>query len=152
MKIVIDTNIIINAWKDDFSYERKIIDEVMQGNIQAFVSHKIWREYQLILDRLVNDQEHYDLCMNFFNAVKMIETGREVRVVKYDRDDNKFFTCAIAAKSRHIISDDMHLHEVGEYRGIKAYKAKTFWLEYKKQGDPDGKGEWQSWMKGIIGG
>ncbi len=66
LTIVIDTNILIDAWRDDFSYPRRIMDEVMNGNIRAVASDKIIRENKLILDRLVNDDEHYDLVNNFW--------------------------------------------------------------------------------------
>ncbi len=150
MKVVIDTNIFMDAWSDNFSYARKIVDAVISGELEAVASHKIWREYQLILDRLVNDERHYELANRFFSAVRMVDVRRRVSVVKYDRDDNKFFACAEEAGAEYIISNDMHLIEVGEYNGIKALKPKDFWLEYEK----NGKGEsddWKNWMKGIMG-
>ena len=151
LKVVIDTNILIDAWGDNLSYTRKIIDEVLTGNIQAYASHKIWREYQLILDRLVNHPAHHELANNFFSAVEIVEPKRRVDVVKYDREDNKFFEAAIEGKAEYIISNDSHLFEVGEYAGVKAIKAKDFWLEYQKEQDEDGNQEWQGWMKGVMG-
>jgi len=150
MKIVVDTNILMDAWSDNFSYARKIVDAVISGEIQAVASHKIWREYQLILDRLVNDQEHYDLANRFFEAVKMVEVRRRVNVVKYDRDDNKFFACAEEAGVKFIISNDMHLIEVGEYQGIRAMRPKDFWLEYEAE-EKDSDGDWKNWMRTIMG-
>ncbi|NMC51941.1 putative toxin-antitoxin system toxin component, PIN family [Candidatus Kuenenbacteria bacterium] len=150
MKIVVDTNILMDAWSDNFSYARKIVDAVIRGDIAAVASHKIWREYQLILDRLVNDEEHYNLANSFFAAVEMVEVRRRVNVVKYDRDDNKFFACAEEAGAEYIVSNDMHLIEVGEYKGIRAMKPKDFWLGYEAGGKDDG-ADWKNWMKGILG-
>lgn len=149
-KIVVDTNILMDAWSDNFSYARRIVDAVISGEIRVVASHKIWREYQLILDRLVNDQKHYDLANRFFQAIEMAEVRRRVDVVKYDRDDNKFFACAEEAGAEYIISNDMHLIEVGEYKGIRAMKPKDFWLEYEKDGKDEG-ADWKNWMKGILG-
>lgn len=151
IKVVIDTNILIDAWRDDFSYTRKIINEVLGGHILAYASHKIWREYQLILDRLVNNDEHRRLANNFFGMIEMVEPRRRVRVVKYDRDDNKFFEAALEAKAEYIISNDCHLWEVGEHQGVKVLKPEDFWLEYKKGKDESGSSEWQGWMKDIMG-
>ena len=150
MKIVVDTNILMDAWSDDFSYARKIVDAVISGEIQAVASHKIWREYQLILDRLVNDQAHYALANNFFGAVVMANVHRRVNVVKYDRDDNKFFACAEETGAEYIISNDTHLIEVGEHKGIRAMKSKDFWLEYEA-GEKDEGADWKNWMRGIMG-
>jgi uncharacterized protein len=147
MKVVIDTNILIDAWKDDFSYQRRIIDEVLAGNIEAFASHKIWREYNLILNRLVNDQKHYDFMNDFIGRVEMVEPRMRVQVVQYDREDNKFFNCALEAEAEYIISNDMDLREVGEYRGVKVATPEDFWNKYKA-GDES---EWKNWMKGILG-
>ncbi|NMB48337.1 putative toxin-antitoxin system toxin component, PIN family [Candidatus Kuenenbacteria bacterium] len=150
MKIVVDTNILMDAWSDNFSYASRIVEAVISGELQAVASHKIWREYQLILERLVNDQKHYDLANRFFQAIEMIEVRRRVDVVKYDRDDNKFFACAEEAGAEYIISNDMHLIEVGEYKGIRAMKPKDFWLEYESESN-GGDGGWKSMMKGILG-
>lgn len=149
-KIVVDTNVLMDAGSDNFSYARRIVDAVIAGDILAVASHKIWREYQLILDRLVNDQKHYSLANDFFGAVEMVEVFRRVEVVKYDRDDNKFFACAEEAHAEYIISNDMHLIEAGEYKGIRAMKPKDFWLEHEGQAK-DGGDDWRNWVKGIFG-
>jgi putative PIN family toxin of toxin-antitoxin system len=149
-KVVIDTNILIDAGGDNLSYTRKIIDEVIRGRIKAIASHKIWKEYQMILDELVNDPAHHELVNNFFSAVEIIEPKRKIDIVKYDREDNKFFEAALEGSAEYIITSDMHLFEVGEYRGIKAIKPKDFWLKYKKTVDKSGKDEWKSWMSNII--
>ncbi len=150
-KIVIDTNILIDAWQDDFSYTRRILDEVIKGNLKAFASHKIWREYQLILNRLVNNPRHYELANRFFSAVEMVEPRQKLNVVKYDPEDNKFFEAALAAQADYIITQDSHFFEVGEYQGIQPIKPKDFWLKYQAVSDEGGQNEWQNWMKNIMG-
>lgn len=151
IKVVIDTNVLIDAWRDDFSYTRKIIDEVLQGNIKAIASHKIWREHQIILDRLVNDPQHLALANEFFSAIEIVQPKIKIDIVKYDKDDNKFFEAAVAGKVDYIISNDSHLWEIGEYRGIKVLKPVDFWAEYKKGKDKNGNNEWQNWMGGLLG-
>ncbi len=151
MLVVIDTNILIDAWRDDFSYPRRIMDEVMKGNMRAVASNQIIRENKLILDRLVNDQEHYDLVNKFFSYIEVIEVNKKVDVIKYDKDDNKFLACAEEAEADYIISNDSHLLDVGEYAGINILNPDDFWAEYRGQDDESGSEEWQSWMKGIMG-
>lgn len=150
MVIVIDTNVIIDAWRDDFAYPRKIVDEVITGNIRAVASHKIWREYELILNRLVNDDGHRELADRFVSAVEMVNSGPRVNIVKYDKEDNKFFSAALAGKADYIISNDMDLREVGEYRGVEVKTPEDFWLEYKRSKDESGSEEWKKWMGGIM--
>lgn len=150
MTVIIDTNILIDAWKDDFSYARKILDEVTEGNIRAVVIHKIWKEYQLILDRLVNDERHYNLAQKFISALEEVKPKTRVNIVKYDKEDNKFFDAAIAANAEYIISNDSHLWEIGEYQGIKVMKPEDFWAEYKSKSDNGGE-DWKNWMKNVMG-
>ena len=150
LTVVVDTNILIDCWKDDFSYSRRIIDEVIAGNIRAVASSQIARENQLILDRLVNNPAHYELVNNFFNYIDIIPVARKVNVVKYDPDDNKFLACAEEAKADYIISKDSHLLEIWEYKGTRIVTPEDFWREYEKQHDPDGREEWQEWMKNVL--
>lgn len=43
-----------------------------------------------------------------------------------DPDDEKFLACAIAGKSKIIISGDKHLLKVSGYKGIKVLKPREF--------------------------
>ncbi|PJA92157.1 putative toxin-antitoxin system toxin component, PIN family [Candidatus Kuenenbacteria bacterium CG_4_9_14_3_um_filter_39_14] len=151
LTIVIDTNILIDAWQDDFSYARRIIDEVVTGNIRAVASHKIWREYQLIFDKLINNSRHYEMAQRFFYAVEEVQPQTRIRVVKYDQQDNKFFDAAVAGQAEYIISNDCHLWEIGEYQGIQVKKPEDFWIEYKNKNDDTGSENWQAWMKNVMG-
>ena len=38
MKVVLDTNVLITAFKDDYSYQKQIIDEIARGRIEAFAN------------------------------------------------------------------------------------------------------------------
>lgn len=150
MLVVIDTNVLINAWRDDFSYDRMIIQTVIDGKIQAAATQSIWREYQLILDRLVNDQRHRDLINIFLNNITMATARSVSSVVKYDHEDEKFVACALSVKASYIITHDSHLLEVDSYNGIQIITPEKFWSVYKQQNDPEGLEQWQSWIKNII--
>jgi putative PIN family toxin of toxin-antitoxin system len=43
-----------------------------------------------------------------------------------DPDDDKFLACALAAKSKVIVSGDKHLLKMSGFRGIKVIKPKEF--------------------------
>jgi putative PIN family toxin of toxin-antitoxin system len=43
-----------------------------------------------------------------------------------DPDDDKFITCALAGKSKIIISGDKHLLKVSGFRGIKVIRPRKF--------------------------
>ncbi|OIO18126.1 putative toxin-antitoxin system toxin component, PIN family [Candidatus Kuenenbacteria bacterium CG11_big_fil_rev_8_21_14_0_20_37_9] len=148
--VIIDTNILIDAGGDDFNYSRRIMNEVMRGNVRAVASHKILRENRLILNRLVNDPQHYELVNNFFNCIEVVLVNKRVKMVKYDEDDNKFLACAEEAGADYIISNDSHLWEIGEYKGTKILTPEDFWHEYKTLNNESGNEAWQEWIRGII--
>lgn len=151
LTVVIDTNILINAWQDEYSYPKRVIDLIMQGKISGIASDKIKRENQFILDQLINDPEHYNLVSDFLNCLKIIKVHHHVRVVDQDPDDDKFISCALAGNADYIISQDNHLLEIGEYRGIKMVGPQEFWFEYQKsEGEDENDLSWASWAQDLL--
>lgn len=51
-------------------------------------------------------------------------------IVCDDPDDNKFLACALASKSRAIVSGDKHLLKVSGYEGIEVLKPRDFLEKY----------------------
>ena len=58
MKIVIDTNVLINGFKDEYSYEKKIIDAVIAGEIEAYANKQTLRENKLIASQLIDNDDY----------------------------------------------------------------------------------------------
>ena len=53
MKIVLDTNVLINGFKDEHSYEKRIIDAVIAGEIEAYANKQTLQENKLIASQLI---------------------------------------------------------------------------------------------------
>ena len=53
MKVVLDTNVIIDGFKDEYSYEKQIIDAVRAGEIAAYANRQTIQENRLIMWRLI---------------------------------------------------------------------------------------------------
>lgn len=51
---------------------------------------------------------------------------RQLTAVKDDPDDNKFVEAALEGKAQYIISQDRHLVDMEEYRGIKILRPDRF--------------------------
>ncbi len=144
MKIVIDTNILINASEDEYNYGNRIIDEVLMGNIQAFANFSTLRENRLIAQRKITDLNYLNKLEQFFDVVVEIESER-IHVVE-DEEDNKILASAIAARADYLISSDWHLLKIGEYQGVKIITPQGFWAEYETE---NGSG-WQNWINNFM--
>ena len=55
MKIVLDTNVLIDALTDEFNVQSKLIEAIIDGEIEAVCSLAVKREYELIRDRMARN-------------------------------------------------------------------------------------------------
>ena len=132
MKVVLEANVfvsgvffsgppfeILSAWRD--------------GRLQLVVSAEILDEYRRVGERL----ESGYAGTSFSPILLLVALHGEVVLapalpgpVCDDPTDDKFFACAIAAGCFAIVSGDKHLHQVGEYRGVKVYRPRVFAQRY----------------------
>ena len=116
-KVVIDTNVfvsgiffagppyrILKAWQDD--------------RIRIAVTEDIIEEYRRVIEILSAKFEHigidYILELLLIEA-ELVPSYSFNDTVCEDPDDDKFLACAIAAKSKYIISGDKHLLKIGQF-------------------------------------
>ncbi len=144
MKVVIDTNTLINASDDDYNFGNRIIDEVLDGKIQAFANRQTLRENRLIARRRVTDPDYLGKLETYFDEVKEVE-AEYIQVVE-DEEDNKILASASKAGVDYLITSDWHLLKIGEYSGVKIVSPQGFWAEYESE---TGKG-WQNWLDSFI--
>ena len=97
-RVVIDTNVLIDGFKDDYSYEKKIIDAVIHGEIEAFANKQTIRENHLLLSQVVNNETYRKELESFFAQVGNVVNRRQIRIVR-DPEDNKILESAVESKS-----------------------------------------------------
>ena len=130
--MVLDTNVfisgvffkgppyqILKAWRD--------------GNIQLLISDAILEEYRRVGEVLANNFPKVDIGPILELLVLNTEHVSPKELLKpvcEDPDDDKFFACAIAGKSKLIISGDKHLLKVSGHKGIKVLRPRKFVDEY----------------------
>ena len=90
MKIVIDTNVLINGFKDEYSYEKKIIDAVIAGEIEAYANKQTLRENKLISRQLIDNDEYSGELNKLFGQINWVINRRQINFVS-DPEDNKIF-------------------------------------------------------------
>jgi uncharacterized protein len=144
MKIVLDTNVLIDGFKDDHSYEKRIIDEVRNGNIEAFANRQTLRENQFIANKIIQNGDYQKELDELFAQINWVVNRRQIRVVS-DPEDNKILESAVEARADYLITSDKALLELEMYQKVKIVTPIAFWAEYKDEGSS----KWQEWIKFI---
>ena len=146
MKIVIDTNVIIDGIKDDYSYEKQILDAVINGEIEAYANHQTLSENKLITNKLVEDQDYKRELSLLFTQINMVKNQHQINIVK-DPEDNKILESAVESKAEFLVTRDKDLLELNHYQGIEIVTPAEFWNRYKDSGSD----LWKQWA-GFFSG
>ena len=146
MKIVLDTNVLINGFKDGYSYEKKIIDAVVAGEIEAYANRQTLQENKLISGQLINNDEYKNELNDLFAQINWVVNRRQVRIVE-DPEDNKILESAVEAEADFLITSDNDLLNIGEYQNVKIVNPGQFWANYKDEGMDLWK-QWSNFVKG----
>ena len=111
LRVVLDTNIILAA-APEWSKYHIIIDKLIDGEYDAYVSTEILLEYEEKLYDFFGN-EITELIMQVFTLlpnVKHQEIYYNWIMITNDADDNKFADCAFTANVHHIITNDKHFN------------------------------------------
>ncbi len=135
MKVVLDTNVfvsgifftgppyqILEAWRDD--------------KLQLAISADILEEYHSVGLKLAEQFSAIDLgpVLDLVMAnAEMFSVQCLPEAVCDDPDDDKFLACALACKSKVIVSGDKHLLRVSGFQGIQIIKPREFVNTYLSQ-------------------
>ncbi|MEK7083484.1 MAG: putative toxin-antitoxin system toxin component, PIN family [Patescibacteria group bacterium] len=132
-RVVIDTNVLISGIIQKSGFPFKVVklweDEVIVliTSIATIEEAERVLNYPKIRKRyaLTND----DISRTVSNLLKysvLVEDPPIPNVIEQDPDDNKILATALAGKADYIISGDMHLLTLKNYRGIEIVTPKRF--------------------------
>lgn len=128
MRIVLDTNVFISGVF--FSGPPfRILEAWRDGWLQLAISEEIHDEYQRVGEALALQFPAIDLRPVLDLVIvkaKLFQSQQLPKPVCKDPDDDKFFACALASKSRVIVSGDKHLLKVADYGGVKVLTPREF--------------------------
>lgn len=138
MNLIIDTNLLVAAAFNPSSASAKILVLAKQGQVNILWSQKTKKEAKLILGNLKNalggQNKKPDFAKKLIEktfrpknkiALKnMPEVGGSIEVIKKDPEDAKFLEAAQVAGVDMIVSNDRHLLELKNFRGIPIYTPK----------------------------
>lgn len=134
MRVILDTNVFISGVLFG-GPPFQILDSWRNGKINIVLTEEIFDEYQRVANELSKQFRQTDIStlldLLTINAI-WVEAPPLPMSVSADPDDDKFLACALASKTRVIVSGDKHLIDVSGYRGIAVVKPKTFIDNYLK--------------------
>lgn len=133
MKIILDTNVFISGVFFDKGYPRQILEALRDRLVKLCVSPEIINEYEEILSDLSKKYpktEAQDFLRLILILAEMCNAPKFVQSVCKDIDDDIFLECAIASKTKVIVSGDKLLLETSGYKGIKVVKPRDFVESY----------------------
>lgn len=135
MKVVFDSNIFISGILFGGN-PKKLIELVIEGKIQLFISPDILREVKEVLERdkfgfpaAITRQLVHEIEMVSY----LVEPGISHSVVERDHDDNIIIDCAVEAGVDYVVTGDADLLSMEEYREIRIVNPADF-LEIYEHG------------------
>jgi len=132
VRVILDTNVVISGvFFTGAPYH--ILKAWRDGTVHVVVSPEILGEYQRVGGVLAKQFPGVDLApiLNLFAAEAEFTIAPPLsEPVCVDPDDDKFLACALASKTKIIISGDKQLLRVSGYRGIEVIRPRTFVDEY----------------------
>lgn len=132
-RVVIDTNVLISGIIQQSGFPFKVVklweDEVIvlitsvatiEEAERVLNYPKIRKRYALTSDDIQRT------AANLLKYSVLVQDPPIPNVIEQDPDDNKILATAIAGKADYIISGDMHLLTLKNYRGIEIVTPKRF--------------------------
>lgn len=133
MRIVIDTNVLVSAFLSPHGAPAHVFQEYEHGSFDLLVSEPILTEYQQALTYPKVQAHHQMSETEVARTIEEMKRGAIVVTPKStvaldisDKDDIKFFACAVAGAGEYIVSGDRLVQEVGAYRGVQVLSPSLF--------------------------
>ncbi len=149
-RIVIDTNVLLDSARGAYSFPARIMQEVIDGNVEAFASHRMKREHDLIRNRLIRDPEVHEMIEEYLSHVQFVRPTVQIHAVETDHEDDKFLEAAYEAQCDYIVTSDHDLLDMKSYENIQIVTPGQFWKIYEDEKDPEGSGQWNNWISGFF--
>ena len=128
MKLVLDTNIFISAfyWGGN---SQKVIDRVITGLDELYVSNKILEEISKVMSRpkFKTGQETIDKYIETIEKnSKKVFTEDRIKGICRDKDDDDKLECGMICNADYLITGDDDLLVLRNYETIKIITPKDY--------------------------
>jgi putative PIN family toxin of toxin-antitoxin system len=135
MKIVLDANIFVSSffWGGN---PRTVLNRVIKDMDKLYITKEIVEEIRDVVNRpkFHAKDEEIDYYIGLIEEIgnKVIPKNK-IKNGSRDKTDNKYIECGIAGDVDYIISGDIHLIELKEYKKIKIVTEKKYLEIFKKK-------------------
>ncbi len=115
LRIVLDTNVVLSSLSFRSKY-RHIIDELMNGTYDIFVTTEILLEYEEKINQFFapSTAQLFLDALGLMPNVHKIEVFYKFLLIPKDADDDKFADCAVAAGVHYLVTDDKHFNTLAK--------------------------------------
>src|SRR3990167_9139080 len=144
LKVVIDTNVLIDASEDYYLYANRILDLVIANQIMAYANRATLNENKFLARRKISDEGYLKKLEYFFEVVQPVATGEKLRIVE-DPEDDKILESAVASGADYLITSDLHLLKLEKYHGVRIVRPAEFWSIWEDEGEG-----WVNWLSNFI--
>lgn len=144
IRVVLDTNQLVSALLNPEGIAFEILKASGLKGEQKYelvISGEILSEFRRVLlyPRIQKlhgwDEEKIDIFITLIKEIAHIDESRSrERIVPEDPDDDKFFHLAIKTNASYIVSRDMHLLKVKEFKGIRVLRPEVFLSAVRRGG------------------
>ena len=119
---------LVSALINPHGRPAQIMDYVLGGKIRLFVSPSIVTQLERVLGypKLLKREELGEFISDLLGVMLLIESEETIELITEDPSDNKYLSCALNAKADFIMSGDVRLLKLGEYRGVQTVTATEF--------------------------
>lgn len=145
MKIILDTNVLIDGFSDDFSAQARLLDAVRSDKVTALTTGPIEREYRKILRRLIADPVYTERVNEFLAKAVPVHPVSIAETID-DPDDYKFLQAAVGGGADYLVTLDQHLLQLGEIESTTICTPQECWVRLSEDsGESSG---WSDFVRG----
>ncbi len=130
-RVVLDTNVLISGVLFG-GKPRRIIESVVKGKINAYLSPVILDEFKDVIARPkfgLGDETSFEITREIEDIFLFVFPKIVIERIKDDPDDNAILECALAADAEYIVTGDPHLLSLDSFKGMQILTPATFLTE-----------------------
>jgi len=124
MRVVLDTNVLISAALKPGGLEAAVLNLVIAGRLEAWVTAEVFAEYEEVLARpkFSAVREASSRILEAMQNHARKTTARTTATIALDEDDNRFIECAEAAQANFLVTGNLRHYprEHGSTRTVNA--------------------------------
>ena len=128
-KVVLDTNILVSSLGWLQGNPHKILEKVIDGDIELLISNAQFEELSRVLEYpklKFKEKQKTEFRSLISDNATFVQPTISLEVIKEDPSDNIVLECAVVAKANFIVTGDEHLLALREYKGTRIVSPSSF--------------------------